>query len=166
MCVWENRFLQGIRFHTQRKDEANATSIRYPEGNCYRYNDTPKMHESNGNLTWWRQRIPRYCCWSLAKIYIDAFYVNNLPRSRTSNLSRLNKRKCFQTKNTTIKRYLSETITVEDNADDLAIFVNTSAQVNSLLRSLEQAAEGIVLYANTNKIEFMWFKSGAYKISR
>ena len=45
----------------------------------------------------------------------------------------------------TRKRYLVETTT-----DDLALFTR--------LHRLEQAAEGIGLYENTNKIELMYFK--------
>ena len=44
------RFLQGIRFVSQRKDEAHTTSILSPQRNFHSYNDTLQKHESNGSL--------------------------------------------------------------------------------------------------------------------
>ena len=50
-------------------------------------------------------------------------------------------------------------------ADDLTLFPNTAAQANSLLHSQEQTAEGIGLYVNANKTEYMCFKQkGAISI--
>ena len=43
-------------------------------------------------------------------------------------------------------------------ADDLALLTNISAQAESLLHSLEQAAGGIGLFVKANKTEFMCFK--------
>ena len=42
-------------------------------------------------------------------------------------------------------------MTDTDYTDGLPLFINTSAQANSLLHSLEQAAGGIGLYMNANK---------------
>ena len=41
--------------------------------------------------------------------------------------------------------------------DDLAFLVNTTAQYESLLYSLEQTARSVVLYVNWDKTEFMCF---------
>ena len=49
-------------------------------------------------------------------------------------------------------------MTDTDNADDLALIANTPARAESLLHSLEQAAEGIVFYGNMKKREVMHFK--------
>ena len=49
-------------------------------------------------------------------------------------------------------------MTATDNAEDLPLFVNITAQTESLLHSLEQVAGGICLYVNANKAEFMCFK--------
>ena len=49
-------------------------------------------------------------------------------------------------------------MTDADCADDLALPVNTSAQTESLLCSLKQAAGDIGLHVNANKTEFMHFK--------
>ena len=43
-------------------------------------------------------------------------------------------------------------------ADNLVLLTNTSTPAESLLQSMEQAAEGIGLYVNTNKTDFMCFK--------
>ena len=43
------------------------------------------------------------------------------------------------------------------DADDLALLSNTPAQIQPLLRSLEQAARGIDLYVNSERIEFVSF---------
>ena len=44
-----------------------------------------------------------------------------------------------------------------DYADDIALLVNTSAQAESLMHSLEKAAGGIGLHVNADKTEFMCF---------
>ena len=43
-----------------------------------------------------------------------------------------------------------ESKTNADYIDDLTLLANTSAQVESLLHSLEQAAKGISLYVNSD----------------
>ena len=44
-----------------------------------------------------------------------------------------------------------------DYIDDIALLANTAAPAESLLHSLEQAADGIGLYVKADKIEFMCF---------
>ena len=58
------------------------------------------------------------------------------------------------------RRYPAETMTDADYADDLALFLYTPAQAESLLHSLEHAAEGISFYGNTNKTWLMCLKQG------
>ena len=71
------------------------------------------------------------------------------------NVYRSNKRKWFHIKkNKKNRRYLTETLTNADYAYDLALL----AQIESLLRNLEQAAGGIGFYMNANKREFIFFK--------
>ena len=55
------------------------------------------------------------------------------------------------------RRYPAQTITDTDYADEIALLVNTPAQAESLLYSLERAAGGISLYVNADKIEYMCF---------
>ena len=46
---------------------------------------------------------------------------------------------------------------IADYADDIALLLNTPAQTNSLLHSLERAASGIGLYVNADRTEYMCF---------
>ena len=50
-----------------------------------------------------------------------------------------------------------KTITDADYADDIAILANTPDQAETLLHSLERAAEGIDLYVNAHKTEYMCY---------
>ena len=51
----------------------------------------------------------------------------------------------------------AQTITDADYADDIAILVNTTNQVETLLHSLERAVAGIGLHVNVHKTEYMCF---------
>ena len=55
------------------------------------------------------------------------------------------------------RRYLTQTITDLDYADDIALLANTHAQAKTQLYNLERAAAGIGLYANAQKMEYMCF---------
>ena len=44
-----------------------------------------------------------------------------------------------------------------DYADDIALLVNTPAQAETLLHSLERVAAGIGLHVNVDKMEYMCF---------
>ena len=63
----------------------------------------------------------------------------------------------FTLKKSRSRWYRTKTITDTDYADDLVLFVNTLAQADSLLHSLEQVARGIGLYMNSDKTAFMCF---------
>ena len=65
------------------------------------------------------------------------------------------KENTFTLKKAKSRRYLAETITDADYEDDLALLVNTSAQAEFLMHSLEQTAEDIGFHVNTNKTEYM-----------
>ena len=52
------------------------------------------------------------------------------------------------------RRYPAQTITTADYTDDIALLVNTPAQAESLLQSLEWVAGGIGLHVNTDKTEY------------
>ena len=56
------------------------------------------------------------------------------------------------------RQYPTETITDKDYVDNLAILANTSAQVETILHSLEQAAGCIGLQVEANKTEYMGFE--------
>ena len=55
------------------------------------------------------------------------------------------------------KRYPAKTITDADYADDIALLANTPLQAETLLHSLERAAEFISLHVNADKTEYMYF---------
>ena len=55
------------------------------------------------------------------------------------------------------RRYPAQTIIDVDYADDIALLVNTPAQAETLLYSLERAAAGIGLHVNVGKTECMCF---------
>ena len=55
------------------------------------------------------------------------------------------------------RRYLAQIITDVDYADDIALLANSPAQAETLRHSLERAAVGIGLHANTDETEYMCF---------
>ena len=55
------------------------------------------------------------------------------------------------------RRYHAKTITDADNADDIVLLPNSSAQAEILLHSLERAAASISLRVNAHKTEYMCF---------
>ena len=55
------------------------------------------------------------------------------------------------------RRYPTETITGAIYADDIALLANSPAQDESLLHSLERAADGIGLHVTADKTEYMCF---------
>ena len=55
------------------------------------------------------------------------------------------------------RRYPAKSITDTDYADDIVILANASAQAETLLHSLERAAEGIGIHVNAHKKEYMCF---------
>ena len=55
------------------------------------------------------------------------------------------------------RRHSSQTITGRDYADDIVLLTNIPTQAEILLHNLEQAAAGIGLHINTDKMEYMCF---------
>ena len=55
------------------------------------------------------------------------------------------------------RRYPTQTIMDTDYTNDIALLENTPAQAESLLHSLEQAADGIDLHVIADKTEYMYF---------
>ena len=55
------------------------------------------------------------------------------------------------------RRYSAKTINDTDYADDIAILVNSPAQAETLLHSLERATAGIGLHVNAHKTEYMCY---------
>ena len=86
-------FLQGIWFHTHRKNGANTSSLWSPQRNCQSHNDALQKHKSQGTLTRWRHELLWHCCWNSAKCS-----VYTLLRLCILNVDRSNKRKWLYTK--------------------------------------------------------------------
>ena len=55
------------------------------------------------------------------------------------------------------RSFPTQTITDADYADDIALLVNTPADAETLLHSLERVAAAIGLHVNTHKTEYMCF---------
>ena len=55
------------------------------------------------------------------------------------------------------RRYVAQTITDADYADDIALQANSPTKAKTLLHSLERAAVSIGLHTNTDKAEYMCF---------
>ena len=55
------RLYQGLRFHTQREDGTNPTSIQPTKRNCSSNNNSLQKHQSESTFTGWRHRIRWHC---------------------------------------------------------------------------------------------------------
>ena len=55
------------------------------------------------------------------------------------------------------RKYPAQIMTDTDYADDLALLANTTAQIETLLNSLDRASVGIGLHVNADKTEYMCF---------
>ena len=90
--------------------------------------------------------------------YLDYVLQTSIDLRKENGIIKKNKKKARS------RYYPAETITDVNYTDDLVLLTITIAQAESLLRSLEQAAGGIGLHENANKIEFMCFK-GAFLVA-
>ena len=86
----------------------------------------------------------------VSRIYVSPLLVYNLPRLRTSNVDRFNKRIWLYTG----KGKKQKTITDADYVDDIA---NTPAQAESPLHSLGKTAGGIGRHVYEEKTEYVYF---------
>ena len=67
------------------------------------------------------------------------------------------KENCFKLTNERTWRYPAQTITNADNTDDIRLLAKAPAQAETLLYSLEWAAQSIGLHVNAYKTEYMCF---------
>ena len=102
-----------------------------------------------------KHRLLWHCRRSSARGYISPIPVHNQPRLHTSNIDNFNKKNGFTQEQIRSRQYPAQTYS--DYPDDLALLESTSAQAESLLYSLEQAAGGIGLHVNAAKTEYMCF---------
>ena len=63
----------------------------------------------------------------------------------------------FKLTNERSRKYLAQTITDVDYANDITLLANAPAQAKTFLHSLEQAAAGIDLHVNAHKMEYKCF---------
>ena len=148
------RFLQGIWVHTQREDRENTIRVWSPQGNCHSHNENTKVKVRSPDWD-------RYFFDIVAGVleedtlapYLFIIYLDNLIRTSIDLMNE----KGFTLKKTSSRRYPAQTITDADYTDDIVLLANTPTQAESLLHNLEQAAEGIRLYMNADKTEYMCF---------
>ena len=107
---------------TLKGKRADTTSIWSPKRICYHDNDVLQSRKSMV------AQIFLYCHGSLTRKYITNISIYNLARLHATNIYRSNERKYFCTKKARSRQYPTETITDVDDADDLVLFPNTSAQ--------------------------------------
>ena len=96
----------------------------------------------------------------LLKKYNCTISSYNLLRLPITNIHWANERKWFHTfkKRVKTRRYPAELLTGVDKADDLGMFIDIFAKVESFFHWLELAVRYIGLYMNDNKNEFISFK--------
>ena len=76
------RLYKGLRFHTEREDGTNPTSIRPTKRNRSSNNDSLQKHQSESTFTRWRHRILRHCCGSTTRRHANPIPLYHLPRLR------------------------------------------------------------------------------------
>ena len=149
------RLYQGLRFHTQREDGTNPTSIRPTKETgaamtiLYR-NTKVKVRSPDGDTEYFDivagvlqgDTLAPY----LFIICLDYVLRTSIDKIRENGFELTKKRS---------RRYPAKTITDADYADDIALLANTPNQAEALLHSLERAAAGIGLHVNALKIEYM-----------
>ena len=82
IVVDSGRLYQGLRFHTQRKDGTNPTSIRPTKRNRSSNNNSLQKHKSKSTFTGWRHRILRQCSRSTTRGHASPIPLYHLSRLR------------------------------------------------------------------------------------
>ena len=108
----------GLRFHTQREDGANPTSIRPTKRNRSFDNDSLQKHQSESTFTRWRHGILRHCCRSTTRRHTSPVPLYHLSRlCAWTSIDKIRENGFELTKRRS-KRYPAKTITDADYADD------------------------------------------------
>ena len=148
------RLYQGLRYHSQRKDRTNPTSIQPTVAAItilYR-NTKVKVRSPDGDTEYFDivagvlqgdTQAPY-----LLIICLDYVLRTSIDKIRENGFELTKKRS---------RRYPAKTITDADYTDDISILANTPNQAETLLHSLERAAAGIGLYVNAHKTEYMCY---------
>ena len=149
------RLYQGLRFHSQREDGTNPTSI--PKETVaaitilYR-NTKVKVRSLDGDTEYFdivagvpqADTVAPY----LFIICLDYVLRTSIDKIRENGFELTKKRS---------RRYPAKTITDADYADDIALLANAPNQAETLLHSLERAAACIGLHVNAHKTEYMCY---------
>ena len=109
-------------------------------------------HESKSPLTGWRQRLLRHCSRCAARRYINPIPIYHLLDYVLRTTINLTKENGFKLAKERSRKYPAQTITDVDYADDKALLEYSPALAETQQHSLEQAASGIVLHVNADKI--------------
>ena len=149
------RLYQGLRFHSQREDGTNPTSIRPTKRNRSSNNDSlskVKVRSPDGDAEYFDIVAGVLQGDTLAPyhfiICLDYVLRTSIHKIRENGFELTKKRS---------RRYTAKTITDANYADDIAILVNTPNQAETLLHSLERATAGIGLHVNAHKSEYMCY---------
>ena len=152
------RLYQGLRFHTQREDGTNPTSIRPTKKKTvaaitilYR-NTKVKVRSPDGDTEYFDIFAGALQGDTLAPylfiICLDYVLRTSIDKIREND---------FELTKKSSRRYTAKTITDADYADDIALLANTPNQAETRLHSLERAAAGIGLYVNALKTEYVCY---------
>ena len=158
---WDNtlvwRFLLGIWFHIQRKNEANTSSVWSPPKKVTAimilYKNTEiKIRSPDGDIDFFDIVVG-----VLHRDTLDPYlFIICLDYALRMSID-LIKENGFTLKKARSRWHPAETITDADYADDIALLANTPTQAKFLLHSLEQSTEWIGFQVDAEKTEYMCF---------
>ena len=80
------RLYPGLRFHSQREDGTNPTSIRPTQRNRSSNNNSLQKHKSESTFTGWRHRILRHYSRSTTRGHASPIPLYHLPRLRARSI--------------------------------------------------------------------------------
>ena len=151
------RFLQGIWFHSHKKNRTDSPCTRSPDRDCFSNNDALRKHKENGFLIRSWLWLVQHCRRILVRRYLINIYVYNLSSLHPANVNSFNKIKwCHIMKD---KKLI---ISLKNN-ERRWLFTSSlvSAWSTSISHSLEQTRKSIGLCVKVNKTYFLYFKEEA-----
>ena len=104
--------------------------------------------KSKSLLPGWRHRLLQHCSRCAARRHINPIPLYHLCRMKENGFKLTKERR---------RRYLAQTITDADYANDIVLLANAPAQAKTLQHILERVVAGIGLQVNTHKTEYMCF---------
>ena len=153
------RLYQGLRFHSQREDGTNHTSIRPTKKKktvaaitIFYRNTKVKVRSPDGDTEYF-DIVAGVLQGDTLAPYLFIICLDYVLRTSIDKI----RENGFELTKKSSRRYPAKTITDADYADDITILANTPNQAETLLHSLERAAVGIGLYVNAHKTEYMCY---------